>query len=72
MNFAGEVLQNVDGIQYYYITGILLFLALFIVIVYRTVRIPRKDLEDFKTSIFDNDELKTKKTKHKSEPHSPK
>ena len=67
MNFAGDVLQNVDGIQYFYIAGILIFMALFVVIVYRTVRIPRKDLEDFKTSIFENDELKTKKTNHKSQ-----
>ena len=66
MNFAGDVLQNVDGIKYFYIAGILIFMMLFVVILYRTIRIPRKDLEDFKTSIFENDELKTKKTSHKS------
>ena len=67
MNFAGDVLQNVDGIQYFYITGIFIFLVLFVIIVYRTVKIPRKDLEDFKTSIFDNDELMPKNTNHKSQ-----
>ena len=66
MNFVGDVLQNVEGIKYFYIAGILIFMALFVIILYRTIRIPRKDLEDFKTSIFENDELKTKKTNHKS------
>ena len=66
MNFVGDVLQNVDGIKYFYIAGILIFMALFVVILYRTIRIPKKDLEDFKTSIFENDELKTKNTSHKS------
>jgi len=27
MNFAGDVLQNVDGIKYFYIAGILIFMA---------------------------------------------
>jgi|GEM_PF-1152940 len=66
MNFAGDVLQNVDGIKYFYIAGILIFMALFVVILYRTIRIPRKDLEDFKSSIFENDELSKKNTNHKS------
>jgi len=66
MNFAGNVLQNVDGIKYFYIAGILIFMALFVVILYRTIRIPRKDLEDFKSSIFENDELSKKNTNHKS------
>jgi len=66
MNFAGDVLQNVDGIKYFYIAGILIFMALFVVILYRTIRIPRKDLEDFKSSIFENDELSNKNTNHKS------
>ena len=57
MSFVGNVLQNVDGIQYFYIAGILIFIALFVVIVYRTIKIPRKDLDDFKTSIFDQEEL---------------
>ena len=49
MSFVGNVLKNVDGIQYFYIAGILIFISLFIVIAYRTVKIPRKDLDDFKT-----------------------
>ena len=65
MSFVGNVLQNVNGIQYFYIAGILIFITLFIVIVYRTVKIPRKDLNDFKTSIFDEEELKSRRLNHK-------
>ncbi len=65
MSFVGNVLQNVDGIQYFYITGILIFITLFIVIVYRTIKIPSKDLDDFKTSIFDEEELKSREINKK-------
>jgi len=67
MSFVGNVLQNVDGIQYFYVAGILIFISLFIVIVYRTIKIPRKDLDNFKTSIFEKEELKAKGTNHKSQ-----
>ncbi len=66
MSFVGDVLQNVNGIQYFYIIGILIFITLFIVIVYRTVKIPRKDLDEFKTSIFEEEELNAKETNGKS------
>ena len=66
MSFVGDVLQNVNGIQYFYIVGILIFISLFVVIVYRTVKIPRKDLDNFKTSIFEAEELNNKETNHKS------
>lgn len=62
MSFVGDVLQNVNGIQYFYIVGILIFISLFVIIVFRTIKIPRKDLNEFKTSIFDEEELKNKET----------
>lgn len=57
MKFVGEVLADIEGIQNFYIIGILIFLALFIVILYRTIRIPKKDLINFKTSILEKDEV---------------
>lgn len=60
MNFVGNVLRDVNGIQTFYTIGLLIFLALFAVILYRTIRMPRKDLVDFKTSIFEDDELNQK------------
>ena len=57
MKFVGEILGSINGVQNYYIIGLLIFVALLIAIVYRTIKIPKKDLIDMKTSIFDNDEL---------------
>jgi len=59
MGFVGEVLNGVAGIQYFYIIGLLLFMVLFIVMVYRTVKIPGKDLMKYKSSILENDELES-------------
>ena len=59
MSFVSGVLNGVDGIQYYYIVGLLIFMTLFIVILYRTIKIPRKDLMKYKASILENDELES-------------
>lgn len=63
MGFVGDVLNGVEGIQYFYIVGLLIFMILFIVVVYRTIKIPRQDLMKFKTSILENNELKSNKIK---------
>lgn len=56
MGFVSEVLKNIDGIQWYYIIGILIFIVLFLVILYRTIKTPKKDLIEYKTSILDGNE----------------
>jgi hypothetical protein len=63
MGFVGDVLNDVEGIQYFYIVGLLIFMILFIVVVYRTVKIPRQDLMKFKTSILENDKLQSNEIK---------
>ena len=63
MGFVGDVLNGVEGIQYFYIVGLLIFMILFIVMVYRTVKIPRQDLMKFKTSILENDKLQSNEIK---------
>ena len=55
MGFVGEVLRDA-GIQWYYIVGLFIFLTLFIVIVYRTFKIPKSVLKQNKESILENDE----------------
>jgi len=63
MSFVSGVLNGVDGIQYFYIVGLLIFMTLFIVILYRTIKIPRKDLMKFKTSILEKDEVESNEIK---------
>ncbi|MEI6139213.1 MAG: hypothetical protein WCP85_08110 [Mariniphaga sp.] len=57
MGFVGDVLKSVEGIQYLYIIGIFIFLGLFVVMIYRTMKIPGKDLLEFKSSILDNNTI---------------
>lgn len=57
MKFVSGVLGDVNGIQNFYIVGILVFLVLFFVILYRTLRIPKKDLIQFKSAILDDNTI---------------
>ncbi len=57
MGFVSDTLSGVDGIQWYYIVGILLFVGLFIGVIIYAYKIPKKDLNKFKSSIFEKEEL---------------
>lgn len=63
MNFVGNVLNGVEGIQYFYIIGIFIFIGLFIVMIYRTIKIPGKDLVEYKSSILDDDKVEPNEIK---------
>ncbi|GAF01703.1 hypothetical protein [Saccharicrinis fermentans] len=56
MGFVSEVLKDVDGIQWYYIIGISIFIILFVIIVYRTVRTPKSKLVQYKNAILEDEE----------------
>lgn len=56
MGFVAEVLSGEKGIHIYYIIGILIFVALFLVILYRTVKMRKTDIIDYKTSILDTED----------------
>ncbi len=73
MGFVSETLSGIDGIQWYYIIGIILFVGLFIGVVIYTYMIPKKDLIKFKSAIFEKDELnRTNKTNEKRKTKSEK
>lgn len=56
MKIVSNVLESVDGIQVWYVLGLLIFLALFIVIVIRTWRRPAKEMVEIKESILNDNE----------------
>lgn len=56
MGFVAEVLSGEKGIQIYYILGMLIFIGLFGVILYRTISMPKADIIEYKSSILDTDE----------------
>lgn len=57
MGFVSETLSGINGIQWYYIIGLILFIGLFIGVVIHTYKIPKKDLLKFKSAIFETEEL---------------
>ena len=61
MGFVGDTLGGIDGIQWYYIVGIVIFVGLFIGVSIYTYTIPKKDLNKFKSSIFEKEELNKQK-----------
>ncbi len=52
MKIVSNLLENIDGIQIYYIVGLLIFFTLFVVIFIRTMRRPNKEMEEIKNSIL--------------------
>jgi TM2 domain-containing membrane protein YozV len=56
MKIVSNLLENIEGIQIYYIVGLLIFVILFIVITIRTIRMPKTEVDKIKNSILnDND-----------------
>jgi len=54
MKIVSNVLENIEGIQIFYIIGLLIFFVLFMVILVRTLRIPNKEMEKIKNSILND------------------
>jgi hypothetical protein len=56
MKIVSNLLENIEGIQIYYIAGLLIFVTLFIVISIRTLRMPKTEAEKIKNSILNDNE----------------
>lgn len=52
MKIVSNLLTSIEGIQIFYIVGLLIFVLLFIVIFIRTMRIPNQEMEEIKNSIL--------------------
>ena len=48
MKIVSNLLENIEGIQIYYIVGLLIFVILFIVILIRTIRMSNKEADEYK------------------------
>ena len=56
MKIVSNMLENIPGIQIFYVIGLLIFFVLFVVILIRTMRRPAKEMNEIKESILtDND-----------------
>ena len=57
MKIVSSVLENIEGIQIYYIIGLIIFISFFITVIIRTYFLTsNKEVEDIKNAIFDNDD----------------
>ncbi len=56
MKIISNLLENIEGIQIYYIVGLLTFVILFLVILIRTLKMPNKEAEKIKKSILNDNE----------------
>lgn len=52
MKLVGNLLESIEGIQIFYIVGLLLFFVMFIVILIRTLRRPKEEMRNIKESIL--------------------
>lgn len=52
MKIVSDLLTNIEGIQVFYIIGLLIFVSLFVVIFIRTMRMKNSDMDDIKNSIL--------------------
>ena len=60
MKIVSNLLENIEGIQIFYVIGLLIFFVLFVVILIRTMRRPAKEMNEIKESILtdiDSEEL---------------
>ena len=56
MKIISNILTEIEGIQIYYIVGLLIFVILFIVITLKTMRRSNKEMDDIKNSILLDEE----------------
>ena len=56
MKIVSNLLGNIEGIQIFYIIGLLIFFIFFIIILIRTLRMPNKEMEDIKNSFLQDNE----------------
>ncbi len=62
MKIVSNLLENIDGIEIWYIAGLLIFFIMFLLFVVRTLIRPRKEMEEIKNALLDDQEETDHKT----------
>jgi heme/copper-type cytochrome/quinol oxidase subunit 2 len=55
MDFVSNVLKNENGVQWFYTVGLLIFIVVFGIMVYKTWKMQKNEIQKYKNSIFEND-----------------
>ena len=56
MKIVSNMLVEIEGIQIFYIIGLLIFVTLFVVIFIRTMKRSNNEMDDIKNSILNDNE----------------
>ena len=62
MKIISNLLETIEGIQNWYIAGLLIFVIMFVIFVVRTLRRPAQEMEEIKNAILDDDTGETIKS----------
>lgn len=69
MKIISNLLESIEGIQNWYIAGLLIFFIMFIVFVVRILLRPRSEMDEYKKMVLDDDQNEKIKIKNtNSEP----
>lgn len=55
MKIISNLLESIEGIQNWYIAGLLIFFIMFIIFVVRTLLRPRSEMDEIKNRVLDDD-----------------
>ncbi|GAP69099.1 hypothetical protein BA6E_10785, partial [Bacteroidales bacterium 6E] len=61
MKIISNLLENIEGIENWYISGLIIFFTMFIIFLVRTLMKPRQEMEDIKKSILDDETVDNEK-----------
>lgn len=68
MKIISNLLENIEGIENWYISGLIIFFTIFIIFLVRTLMKPRQEMEDIKKSILDDETVDNEKQQNKFTP----
>lgn len=68
MKIISNLLENIEGIENWYISGLIIFFTMFIIFLVRTLMKPRQEMEDIKKSILDDETVDYEKQQNKFTP----
>ena len=68
MKIISNLLENIEGIENWYIAGLIIFFTMFIIFLVRTLMKPRQEIEDIKNSILNDERVDNEKQQNKFTP----
>lgn len=63
MKIISNFLKEINGIEYYYIAGLLIFMTLFVIIFVKTYRTSNSKMDELKNIVFDEKDNEIKNSK---------